>query len=64
MDAPWHYPDLATALRGMASSGVAAKAAQHSGEDALMAAMAGLLKPFQRQDGTIGFGARVGYLAA
>jgi len=35
----------------MASSGVAVKAAQHSGGDALMAALAGFLKRFERQDG-------------
>lgn len=64
VESPWHYPDLATARRGMASSGVAVRAAQHSGEDALMAAMDGFLKPFERQDGTIGFGARARYLVA
>lgn len=53
VDTPWHYPDLTTALRGMASSGVAVRAAQHSGEDALMAALEGFLKPFERQHGTI-----------
>lgn len=64
VDTPWHYPDLATALRGMASSGVAVRAAQHSGEAALMAAMTDFLTPFQRTDGTIGFGARARYLVA
>jgi len=64
VDTPWHYPDLATALRGMASSGVAVRAAQHSGEDALLAAMEGFLKPFGREDGTISFGARARYLVA
>lgn len=64
VDTPWHYPDLATALRGMASSGVAAKAVQHSGEDALIDAMTEFLVPFQRLDGSIGFGARARYLVA
>ncbi len=64
VETPWHYPDLATALRGMASSGVAVRAGQHSGEDDLMAAMEGFLKPFEREDGTISFGARAKYLVA
>lgn len=64
VDTPWHYPDLSTALRGMASSGVAVRAAQHSGEEALIAAMTGFLTPFERPDGTIGFGARARYLVA
>lgn len=64
VDTPWHYPDLATALRGMASSGVAVKAAEHSGEDALMSAMTEFLKPFEKPDGSITFGASARYLLA
>ena len=64
VDTPWHYPDLATALRGMASSGVAVKAAEHSGEDALTSAMTEFLKPFQKPDGSITFGASARYLVA
>ncbi len=64
VDTPWHYPDLETALRGLASSGVAAKAAMHSGEDALVAAMTEFLTPFRKPDGSIGFGARARYLVA
>lgn len=64
VDAPWHYPDLATALRGMSSSGVAVKAAEHSGEDALRSAMAEFLKPFEKPDGSITFGASARYLVA
>lgn len=64
VDTPWHYPDLPTALRGMASSGVAVKAAEHSGKDALVTAMTAFLTPFQKRDGSIGFGARARYLVA
>ena len=64
VDTPWHYPDLETALRGMASSGVAVKAAEHSDEDALMSAMTAFLKPFEKPDGSVTFGARARYLVA
>lgn len=64
VDTPWHYPDIVTALRGMASSGVAVKAAEHSGEDALTSAMAEFLKPFQKPDGSITLGASARYLVA
>ena len=64
VDAPWHYPDLATALRGITSSGVAVKAAEHSGEDSLVAAMTEFLVPFEKPDGSVGFGARARYLVA
>jgi SAM-dependent methyltransferase len=62
VETPWHYPDLATALRGMASSGVAAKAIAHSGEDAFMAAMRDFLVPFRKPNGSVSFGARARYL--
>lgn len=64
VDTPWHYPDLATALRGMMSSGVAVKAAEHSGEGAVVSAMTEFLSPFRMPDGSIGFGARARYLVA
>lgn len=64
VETPWHYPDLPTALRGMLSSGVAVKAAEHSGPDALSDAMTEFLTPFQKPDGSIGFGARARYLVA
>lgn len=47
----WQYPDLATALRGLASSGVAVRAAQTSGEEAVHAAHAAALAPFRQQGG-------------
>jgi SAM-dependent methyltransferase len=64
VDTPWQYPDLATALRGIASSGVAAKALAHSGENAFTEAMTGFLTPFRKPDGSISFGARARYLVA
>ena len=64
VDAPRHYPDMPTALRGMGSSGAAIKAAEHSGEDALFLSMTEFLTPFRRPDGSIGFGARARHLVA
>jgi SAM-dependent methyltransferase len=51
VDAPWTYPDLATAQKGLGSSGVAAKAAEVSGQEALDAAHAAALAPFRQPDG-------------
>ena len=64
VETPWHYADAATALRGLASSGVAARAIAHSGRDAFIAAMTEFLAPFHRADGSISFGARPRYLVA
>lgn len=52
VDAPWSYPDLATAKRGLGSSGVAAKAAEFSGQSALDAAHNAALAPFVQPDGS------------
>jgi SAM-dependent methyltransferase len=54
----WTYPDLATALRGLNSSGVAARAASLAGEDAVTAAHTEVLQPFVRPDGSLRIGAR------
>lgn len=64
VDSPWHYPDEATALRGIGSSGVAVKAIEHSGEAAFTAAMTEFLAPFRKADGSIGIGASARYLVA
>ena len=64
MDAPWSYPDLATAQRGLGSSGVAAKAAETSGQDALDAAHAEALAPFRQPDGSYRIGATFRVLMA
>lgn len=62
--APWHYPDLATAQKGLGSSGVAAKAAEISGQDALDAAHATALAPFLQSDGSYRIGATFRVLMA
>jgi ubiquinone/menaquinone biosynthesis C-methylase UbiE len=51
VQSPWHYADEATAIRGLASSGVAARAISHSGESAVNAAHAAALAPFRQPDG-------------
>ena len=50
--APWVYPSLDVALRGLRSSGVAARAIEHSGETAVDAAHAQALQPFRQGDGS------------
>jgi SAM-dependent methyltransferase len=57
VDSPWHYPDLATALRGLGSSGVAAKARLRSGPEAVDQAHAAALSPFRQPDGSYRIGA-------
>jgi SAM-dependent methyltransferase len=48
---PFVYPDLATALHGLGSSGVAVKAAQLAGEEAVTRANTEMLVPFKKSDG-------------
>ncbi len=64
MASPWRYHDEATALRGMASAGLAVKAIEPSGEEAFIAATKAILTPFIRTAGSVGFGARFQYLVA
>jgi 2-polyprenyl-3-methyl-5-hydroxy-6-metoxy-1,4-benzoquinol methylase len=64
VDCEWRYPDLDTALRGLGSSGVAAKAAEHSSFDAVNAAHAAALAPFQQVDGSYRLGATFRWLLA
>lgn len=64
VEAPWHYPDLKTAQKGLGSSGVAAKAAEISGQDALDAAHAAALAPFRQADGSYRIGATFRVLMA
>lgn len=54
----WTYPDIATAVRGLNSSGVAIRAAGIAGEDAVSAAHAAALAPFHQSDGSLRIGAR------
>jgi SAM-dependent methyltransferase len=52
VQSPWSYPDEATAIRGLGSSGVAARAMAHSGEGAVDAAHAAAIAPFRKSDGS------------
>ena len=49
---PFCYPDLATALRGLGSSGVAARAVDAAGQDAVDDAHAAALAPYRQADGS------------
>lgn len=64
VDSPWSYPDLATALRGFGSSGVAARAASLVGRDAVDATHRDALAPFVRSDGSLHLSAGCRYLVA
>ncbi|MGP6089222.1 class I SAM-dependent methyltransferase [Antarctobacter jejuensis] len=64
VDSPWRYPDLATAQKGLGSSGVAFKAAETSGQDALDAAHEAALAPFRKPDGSYRVGATFRVLMA
>lgn len=64
IDTPWHYPDAATALRGFASAGVAAKAMEHAGEEAFNDAMRAVIAQFVQPDGSVRIAARFRYLVA
>lgn len=57
VDSPWQYPDLATALRGLRSSGVAGRAIENSSKDAVDDAHTKALAPFHRVDGSYRIGA-------
>jgi SAM-dependent methyltransferase len=54
---PWRYADLDTALRGLRSSGVAARAMAQSGLEAVNQAHAAALAPFRQADGRYEIGA-------
>lgn len=64
VDVPWSYPDLATAQKGLGSSGVAAKAAEINGQSALDAAHEAALAPFRQADGSYRIGATFRVLVA
>jgi len=57
VNSPWHYVDLATALRGLRSSGVAARAIENSSAEAVDTAHAKALIPFRQSDGSYKIGA-------
>ncbi len=52
VDSPFIYSDEATAMRGLNSSGVAARAMEHSSEQAVTEAHAKALAPFRQPDGS------------
>ena len=60
----WSYPNLDTALRGLGSSGVAARAIENSSEEAVTRAHATALAPFRQKDGSYLIGASFRWLAA
>jgi SAM-dependent methyltransferase len=49
--APWTYPDEATALRGLLSSGPAVRAIEHAGEAVAQAAVIDAIAPGRQDDG-------------
>jgi SAM-dependent methyltransferase len=57
VDSPFRYADLEAGLRGLGSSGVAARAMAHSGEDAVNKAHTDALAPFRQSDGSYVVGA-------
>lgn len=64
VDSPWTYPNLHTAVCGLISSGVAAKAIRHSSEAAVTQAHEQALAPFEQRDGSYRIGARFRCLLA
>jgi ubiquinone/menaquinone biosynthesis C-methylase UbiE len=57
VDAPWQYADLPMALRGLRSSGVAARAIENSSAAAVDEAHTKALMPFRQPDGSYKVGA-------
>ncbi len=57
IESPWIYPNLETAMRGLRSSGVAAKAIEHTSLEAVNQAHQAALEPFVQDDGSLRIGA-------
>jgi SAM-dependent methyltransferase len=57
VDAPFHYPDLPTALRGLTSSGNAVRATEVSGDGAVREAYTRSVAEFLQADGSYRIGA-------
>jgi ubiquinone/menaquinone biosynthesis C-methylase UbiE len=57
VESPWHYVDLSSALKGLRSSGVAARAIENSSVEAVDEAHAKALLPFHQPDGSYRVGA-------
>lgn len=64
VDSPWFYPDEATAIKGLASSGVAERARAHTSEKMVDAAHAAAIAPFRKSDGSYQIQARFRCLLA
>lgn len=64
VDCTWHYLDEATALRGLGSSGVAARARGLAGAEAVDAAHRAAIAPFRQADGAFRIGATCRFLVA
>lgn len=64
VDSGWRYPDEATALRGLGSSGVAARARGLVGAAAVDDAHRAALAPFRQADGSFRIGASCRFLVA
>jgi SAM-dependent methyltransferase len=64
VESPWFYPDEAAALRGLGSSGVAARAVSLVGAEAVNAAHSAALAPFRQSDGSFRIGAACRFLVA
>jgi SAM-dependent methyltransferase len=64
VDSPWVYPDETTAVRGLNSSGVSARAMEHSSEAAVSDAHRQALAPFRLADGSYRIGASFRCLVA
>lgn len=64
IDSPWNYPDEHTAVRGVGSSGVAARAKALVGSEAVDAAHRAALAPFRQAGGSFRIGATCRFLVA
>jgi hypothetical protein len=64
VDAPWIYANLPTGLRGLGSSGVAARAIANTSEQEVERAHAAALAPFEQSDGSYRVGATFRCLVA
>jgi hypothetical protein len=57
VESPFVYPDLDSAVRGLNSSGVAVRAIEHAGEQAVTEAHTHALAAFKQRDGSYRIGA-------
>lgn len=64
VDSPWSYPDQNTALRGLGSSGVAARARALTSPEAVDAAHLAAIAPFRQADGSFRIHATCRFLVA